>query len=111
MPVRRTKNDTRRKRWQLRQRGGVIDLTAASQVRMFAKLAPGQSATGTTTLSGVCTVEDAPQGIVREPVGSTGALAEALYLAQFQIDWSDGTSETVPDGDGELLEIRPDLGP
>lgn len=109
--LKRTKGDTRRKRWQLKQAGNVVDLTAAAQVQMFARLAPGQSATGTTVLSGVCAIENAPLGIVREPVGSIGALPEALYLAQFQITWQDGTTDTVPDGDGQLLEIRPDLGP
>lgn len=97
--------DTKRRRWQLRQSGNVIDLTTATGVEMRAVLAPGESATGTTSLTGAMAFEDRPQGIVREPLGGTGALAEALYRVGFWITWGDGTLEKVPDEDYQLLEV------
>lgn len=110
MPVRRAKNDTKPKRWQLTQGGQPVDLTLATSVKMQANLAPGQAATGTVVLDAACSVVTALQGIVREPAGSTGSLAEALYTVAFQITWNDGTTETLPDDQVLLLEIRPDPG-
>lgn len=83
---------------------------------MFASLAPGQSATATppatTALSGTCAIQaPATDGIVLEPAGGTGTLVTALYRAEFQITWSDGTIETVPDEGWELVEVLEDLGP
>lgn len=99
--------DTKRRRWQLFQRGAVIDLTTATAVEMRAVLAPGESATGTTTLTGAMGFSDRPNGIVLEPVGGTGALAEALYRVGFWITWGDGTLEKVPDENTQELEVVP----
>lgn len=90
-----------------------MDLTAATEVRMLAKLAPGQTVSaGADDLDGVCTIEaPATDGIVKEPTGGTGALGVALFLVEFQITFSDGTTETIPDEGYQELEVLADLGP
>lgn len=80
---------------------------------MLVGLAPGQSNEGGAgTLSGTCSIEaPATGGIVREPTGGTGTLGLALYRVQFEVTYSDGTVESIPDEEPQLLEVIPKAVP
>lgn len=111
MERRRVKRgDTARRRWRLLQRDGKPIVLTGATVKLILALAPGQAASGVTSLNAACTVEDAAEGVVREPAGGLGALSEALYRAEFQVTYGDGQVETVPDEGWQLVEVIAELG-
>ena len=82
---------------------GPIDLTTATQVKVILR-------TDAVILTGVCTIENAPLGVVRYD-WAVGDLAVAGdYDGEFEITWNTGRIETVPNDDYILFRVKADLG-
>jgi hypothetical protein len=83
-----------------------ISLSTASAVKFIMKrsTAPNNSVTGTAT---IITVASGQVGYLWQ----TGDTSQAgLYNAEFEIKWSDGGYETVPNDSYFSIEIVADLG-
>lgn len=76
--------------------GGVttpIDLTAAVGVKLIMRLATAQTG---TKVNAACSFVDKATGKVSYQWVTTDTDTEGVYYAEFQITWTDGTKETVP---------------
>ena len=105
----RKEGDTHPIRAQLRQGNGkAIPLEGAS-VKMLA--VPQIEGVG-EALTKDCLVQDALKGKIEVPLEAdelqTGANGETTYDVEFEITYSDGTIETVPNSGWEYLVIYPD---
>lgn len=90
---------------------GPIDLTDASEVRLLMK---GQKTSGAVTVDGVMTIDPdqvTNTGHVTYDWVSPDTDVVDTYQTEFQITWTGGGIETVPNGDYNSIEIIADLGP
>jgi hypothetical protein len=105
----RKEGDTKPIRAKLRMSSGkAIPLTQAT-VKMLA--VPQITGVG-QALTKDCEVIDAATGKIEVPLAAselpTGAGGETTYNLEFEITFSDGTIETVPNSGFEYLVIYPD---
>lgn len=91
-----------------------IDLTAATGVKLLMRTQGGQTG---TAVNSACTFIDRPTGWIRYTWISADTATAGLYWAEFQITWTDGGVETVPNdvpaGNADafyVIEIKADLG-
>jgi hypothetical protein len=82
---------------------GPIDLTSAASVKLLLK-------SGATTVDGACVVVSAVAGTVSYTWGATDTLIVGAYDAEFEITWSTGIVETVPNDSYFSVEFVQDLG-
>lgn len=83
--------------------GAALDLTAATQVKLILK-------STAYTITGICTITDAVNGVVKYTWAS-GDLANAgVYNGEFEVTYSGGRVETVPNNTYFTLEVVADLG-
>jgi len=87
----------------LTDQDGPINLTTATAIKLIMK--------GTAvTVTGNCTVTDAPNGIVTY-TWATGDLNTAdTYNLEFEITWNTGKVETVPNDSYLTVKVVADLG-
>lgn len=93
---------------RLERDGVAVDLTTATEVRIFAKRGATIKFEGTMTW-GDQTAE--LRGIVWRDwvLGDTDTAAE--YQVEYQVMWPSSRPETFPDGGYDVLQIVKDLGP
>jgi hypothetical protein len=84
----------------------AINLTAATSVT-FLMRKHGQ--TGAPKVSSAMTVVDAANGRVQHNWGATDLDTVGSFDVEFEIAWSDGTIETVPNGSYLTVEVVDDL--
>jgi len=99
---------------QLKDAGEVIDLTAATSVTL--KMAP--DAGGSLIVNSPCVFVDRPVGKVMYEWVAGDTDDVGLFDIEFEIIWSDGGIETVPNDDVEgndgpyyVVEVKADLDP
>lgn len=86
----------------------AINLTTATSVKMYMRK---QADTGTVYLTKTAAITDAINGVINITF-STGELAAVdTYAAEFEITWTGGGIETVPNSGYKTIQIIPDLGP
>lgn len=90
----------------LNQASSVIDLTNASSVLM---LMTGQG--GVATVVATMGIASAQGGYVAYGWRSGDTATADTYNTEFQINWANGTIETVPNSGYNAILINPDLGP
>jgi hypothetical protein len=83
-----------------------INLTSATSVR-FLMRKNGQ--TGTPKVSSVMTVTDAANGRVQHNWGTADLDTVGTYDVEFEITWTDGTIETVPNDTYLTINVVDDL--
>jgi hypothetical protein len=90
----------------LKQNGTTIDLTTATSVEIIMK---------STTLeepilvTGTCTISDAPSGSITYNWGTTDLAVSDVYDVEFQIEWTGGGQQTIPNDDYNSIEVVDDL--
>lgn len=91
-----------------------IDLTAATGVKLIMRLASAQTG---TKVNAACTFVDKPTGKILYQWVTADTDTDGTYYAEFQITWTNGTKETVPNdtvsgGNAPYytVEITKDLG-
>ncbi len=87
----------------LSDESGPINLTSAVSVTLLLK-------SGLTTVSGVCAIVSAAAGTVSYTWGATDTLIVGEYDAEFEILWSTGIVETVPNDSYFSVSFVQDLG-
>lgn len=92
-PLRATLSDT----------SGPIDLTDVTQVKLIMK-------SDAFTITGICTVTDAPNGRVSYTWASGDLANTGTYNAEFEITWPGSKVETVPSGGYLTIDVIGDLG-
>lgn len=92
----------------LTDQDGPIDLSAALGVRLLLK---GQRRTSPAIVAGLCTILDPKTdgNVVYNWVPADTAVAD-LFNAEFEITWSDGSVQSVPNDRYFFVDIKPDLG-
>jgi hypothetical protein len=88
---------------QLVDDNGAIDLTSLTSVKLLMKL-------GQTVVSAPVTVVDALTGRVQCTWLPAHTNTAGVYNAEFEITWSDGGIETIPNDSYFTIEIFQDLG-
>lgn len=89
----------------LEDQNGVIDLTTAASVKVICK-----TATGAVSFTGTCTVTNAAAGAVRYLLTSSNLGTVNTYKGEFEITWSSGRIQTVPNTGYFELVVEADLG-
>jgi hypothetical protein len=88
---------------------GVIDLTSASTVKLIMK---SQTVSPPALVTGYCTILSPPSaGQVVYDWASMDLSVADTYQAEFEIAWSGGGIQTVPNAEAEniYIEVDPDL--
>jgi hypothetical protein len=88
----------------LRDVDGVVDLTTATEVR-FHMAVEGETA----KVDAAATILDATAGTVQYAWVAADTDTTGTYLAEFEVTWSDGRTETFPSGDYIVVKVRADL--
>jgi hypothetical protein len=93
----------------LQQAGGasVLSLSAASSVEFIAKNS-GNTATS-VRIKGTMTIASAAQGYVTYAWGASDLIFADTYNAEYEINWQDGTTETVPNDSFDTFTVLADL--
>lgn len=84
----------------------AIDLTSAVSVKAIFK----QVSPGIASFNGACSIITASAGIVEYAWGATDTQTSGTYNGEFEITWSTGVTETVPNDSYFTLTIVDDLG-
>lgn len=100
------RNDTGDWEYELRDVNGVVDLTAATAVKVWLA-----DAAGTLVINGAAAeVVDAVGGRIRYVPQAAEVQAGGTYRLEFEVEWSDGTQDTFPSQGYNVVEIAADLG-
>lgn len=86
---------------------GPIDLSTATSVKLLLR---GQKRIGAVTVSGVCTIVTPLLGEVKYTWVPADTIVADLYLAEFEIQWADGTIWTIPNDKYFYVDMLDDLG-
>lgn len=86
--------------------GTSIDLTGASNVR----LAMAPEGTQNLKVDGVCVIENAPTGQVRYDWLAADVDTVGTFQAEFQVNFTDGTQQTVPSSGYLYITFQSRLG-
>lgn len=87
----------------LKTSGVAIDLTTATAVKVILKGA-------TVTVTGTCTVTGASTGAVSYQWVTGDTAVADTYNGEFEVTWSDGKIETIPNDSYFTVVIKADLG-
>lgn len=83
----------------------AIDLTDATAVKLLLR-----NIAETMSFGGNCEIVDAAHGDVQWAIDPAFSAVADLFSAEFEIHWSDGSIQTVPDSGYAVIEVEQDLG-
>lgn len=86
-----------------------IDLTDATSVKILMRR-QGSTDDDGPSVDAAMTVEDAVGGIVSYAWDAADTSATGIFDVEFEITWSDGGIETIPNESYKTVEIKDDLG-
>lgn len=85
-----------------------IDLTSATSVDFIMRSADVPD-TDTPKVKAACTIVDAANGIVSYHWGASDTDTVGDFNIEFEIAWSDGTTQTVPNDGYNTITVTEDL--
>lgn len=88
----------------LRSRGAPLDLTLADTVTVHM-----QHVDALKTVSGACDITDEEKGRIAYPWADGDTDTPGTYRVEFEIDFLDGTKQTVPDDGWVDVVVLPKL--
>lgn len=86
--------------------GTALDLSGAS---VQFQMRPSDATDGTLTVDAPATVTDPANGRVRYAWSSAETATAGRYHAEFDVEYADGSTETVPNAGWFFIHIRPQL--
>lgn len=96
----------------LQQAGGasVLPLTAASQVELIAKNTGASTTSPTSVLiRGIMSIASPALGYVTYSWGASDLILSDVYNVEYEISWSAGGTENVPNDSYDTFAVFPDL--
>jgi hypothetical protein len=103
--IERKRNDTTPLTGVLQENGSAADLTNASSVSFYMK----DDLDGELKASGTATIVDAEAGEVRYEMSANEVDSSGYYLAEWEVEYANGTLHTFPNHDYLSVHIKDDL--
>jgi hypothetical protein len=103
--IERKRNDTTPLTGILRENGDPADLSQASSVSFYMKA----DVDSELKASGTATIVDETGGEVRYEVSADEVDESGYFLAEWEVEYADGTVHTFPNGDYLTIQFKDDL--